>query len=308
MATLATVTARIISLLGSELSLNTTEVESIVQTRYEAIYETFSWSRRLRNFVIPVIPQVSSTPSTTVSVTNGNSVVTASSAAFTASMTGRQIVIGGYPQCLWFSYISSTQGSLSDGDGTVIAWPGDTATGLSWRIFKTVYTIPSNCQRIVSLAHTERMEEISDGRYTLDLEDPTRAQTSTTPMQWCYAGADSSNVRVIEIYPVPTSATFLRGQATKDAPSLVSSSVIDIPVPLLVYSAVADCCHLLASKQGSSEQMWTTIALFYERKAAEIEKAYRVVEIDLTSPVTHLDGSGIARMRGDWVITHDTSL
>lgn len=308
MATLATVTSRIMTLLGSELSLNSIEVESLVQTRYEAIYETFSWSRRLRNFVIPIVPQVSSTPSTSASVTNGNSVVTTASPIFTASMTGRQIVISGYPQCLWFSYVSSTQGSLSDGDGTVVAWPGDSATGLSWRMFKTVYALPSNCQRIVSLAHNDRLEEISGGRYMLDREDPMREQASNTPTQWCYAGADGSNIRVIEIYPVPTVATFLRGQATKEAPALSSSSVIDIPVPLLVYSSAADCCHLLASKQGSSEQMWTTIALFYERKAAEIEKDYRVVESDLSSPLTHLDGSSLSTMRGDWAISHDTSL
>lgn len=307
-ATLATVTARVLNLLGAEPSLSTAEAESIVQTRYEAIYETFSWSRRYRDFVISAVAPVTNTATTTITATNGSATITAAASVFTAGMTGRQIRIAGLDQYLFFTYVSGTSGTLSDGEGTSVTWPLATGSGLGWTIFKTIYTLPSNVQRVVSISHKYRLEEMSGGRYMLDQQDPMRELTSDSITHWCYAGTDSSNVREIEIWPSPTIGTILRGQATKEAPSLAAASTIDIPVPLLVYSAVADCCHLLASKQGSTEQMWTTIALFYERKAAEVEKEYRVVESDLSSPLTHLDGSSLSTMGGDWAVSHDTSL
>ena len=44
MATLNDVVIRVQSLLGSDPSLSSTEVESMAQARYEHIYETFLWS------------------------------------------------------------------------------------------------------------------------------------------------------------------------------------------------------------------------------------------------------------------------
>ena len=69
MATLNDIVIRVQSLLGSDPSLGSTEVESMAQTRYEHIYETFLWSRKLRDFIIQTVAQVSSGTTDTVTVT-----------------------------------------------------------------------------------------------------------------------------------------------------------------------------------------------------------------------------------------------
>lgn len=269
MATLNDVVIRVQSLLGSDPSLSSTEVESMAQTRYEHIYETFLWSRKLRDFIIQTVAQVSSDSTNTVTVTNGSSTVTSSSTPFSTAMIGRQIQLGSELQYYFVNNVPlSGQLELGDGEGNPVTWVGATANNVTWRIFQTIYLLPDGADAIYSLSGRFKIDELDGGRDTLDYNDPYRHETNADPRYWLYAGESSLSVKEIELWPVPTAARLLRGQYIKKAPTLASLSTIDISVPYLTFAVTADCCGMLHAKTG--DQSWATLQLFYERKSAEV--------------------------------------
>lgn len=294
MATLATLTSRILNLLGSEASLSTAEIESLVQTRYEDLYESWGWSKRLRDFGISLVAQVSSDSTNTVTATNGVATITSIGTPFTSAMTGRQITIGTHRQYFFVSYVSSSSIKIQDGEGTDYLWPSTTEAGASWRIFQTIYSLPAVADGVVSLVGDYPMEELDGGRERLDAMDPDRITTNDHPTYWLYAGAHATSFdREIEVWPVPTEGRLLRGQYNRMAPTLSSGSTIDMPVALLVYAGAADACHLLHAKQGSMETMWEQKALFFERKEEEVRKKFERHDLELTSLPTHLGRSSM---------------
>lgn len=269
MATLNDLVIRVQNLLGSDPSLGSTEVESMAQTRYEHIYETFLWSRKLRDFIIQTVAQVSSDSTNTVTVTNGSSLIASVGTPFSAAMVGRQIQLGSELQYYFVNSVPlSGQLELGDGEGNAVTWVGATANGVSWRIFQTIYLLPDGADAVYTLSGRFPVEELDGGRDTLDHSDPYRHETNTDPRYWMYAGESSLSVKEIELWPVPTAARLLRGQYIKKAPTLASLSTIDISVPYLTFAVTADCCGMLHAKTG--DQSWATLQLFYERKAAEV--------------------------------------
>lgn len=310
MPTFADVISRVHDLLGSDASLTDAEIAVLTQTRYEHLYETFHWSKRRRDFTINLVPLITSTTSTTVTVTSGSHVVTALGTPFTVDMTGRQMKIGDERQYYFISVATTNTIALQDGEGNNVAWNGTTASAQDWTIFKTIYQLPSGAGDIISLVGTYPMEELDGGRSRLDEMDPDRLSTGDHPTFWVYAGAERTKaIREIEVWPVPTAARVLRGQYNRDAPTLALNNVIDVPAPVLVYASAADGCHLLHAKQGSTETMWENKALFFERKANEVAKDYKITELEMTSPPTHLMHAAHGRMgnlRGtDYEVAHD---
>jgi len=309
MALLSDITSRVSTLLGTEASLSTTEIESLVQTRYEHIYETWYWSKRLRDFGISLVAQVTSGASDTVTVTSSSATVTSAGTPFTSAMTGRQIQIGDDPQYFFVSFTDTANIKIQDGEGADYNWPGATASGQSWRIFKTIYTLPTTARDVVSLAGAFPIDELDGGRARLDVMDPERLTTNTHPTHWLYAGSNSGlTAREIEVWPIPTEARLLRGQFNREAPILSAASTIDMPTPVLVFAAAADACHLLHAKQGSQETMWEQKALFFERKSLEVMKDYKIGELELTSPPTQIGRAPSytrARLLGtDYEVSH----
>lgn len=269
MATLNDLVIRVQNLLGSDPSLGSTEVESMAQTRYEHIYETFLWSRKLRDFIIQTVAQVSSDSTNTVTVTNGSSLIASVGTPFSAAMVGRQIQLGSELQYYFVNSVPlSGQLELGDGEGNAVTWVGATANGVSWRIFQTIYLLPDGADAVYSLSGRTQLTELDGGRDALDHSDPYRHETNADPRYWLYAGESSLSVKEIELWPVPTAARLLRGQYIKKAPTLASLSTIDISVPYLTFAVTADCCGMLHAKTG--DQSWATLQLFYERKAAEV--------------------------------------
>ena len=159
----------------------------------------------------------------------------------------------------------------------------------------------------MSLAGNSPLEEFDGGRQRLNDTDPDRSTTNSEATHWIYAGVNSSNVKEIEVWPTPSTAILLRGQYLREAPTLVAATTIDVPVPILVYAAAADACHMLHAKQGTQETMWENKALFFERKANEVAKDYRPVELELTSPPNQFGrwAGGLKSLRGtDYETTH----
>lgn len=309
MATLATITSRVLNLLGSDASLSTAELESLVQTRYEDLYESWTWSKRFRDFGLSLIAQVSSDATTLVTATLGSATITSIGTPFTSAMTGRQISIGTHRQYFFVNYVSTSSLTIQDGEGNDYLWPAETEVDTSWRIFKTIYALPATADGVISLVGDYPMEELDGGRERLDAMDPDRLTTNNHPTYWYYAGAHATTFdREVEVWPVPTEGRLLRGQYTRMAPTLSAASTIDLPVALLVYAGAADACHLLHSKQGTMETMWENKALFFERKSEEVRKRFEARDFERTSPATHLGRSSMDKQSqfagSDWEVSH----
>lgn len=305
MATQSDVSTRVASLLGTDANLSTAEILSLCQTRYETLCDLFVWSRRLREFTITTVAQTASSTSDTVTVTNGSSTITSAGTPFTAGMAGRQIAIG--TSVVQYFYVSSFTDSanlvLGDGEGNAVTWPGSTSAGNSWRIFQTIYTLPTDAEDIWSLAGDGEIDEYDGGRAALDIDDPYRLTTNTYPTRYCWAGeATTGGLREIELWPVPSSAVLLRGQYMKAAATLAASTALDVPVPLLVYGTAADACGLLQAKEQSPQ--WAVLQGFYEGKFSSALEDYRRKDQGRLSLPRTIGRSPGGRHGQEWFVTH----
>jgi len=278
MATFTDMATRVLTLLGTDDHLTSAEVVSLAQTRYEHLYETKWWSRRARDFVITTVAQVSSGTTDTVTVTNGSATVTSAATPFTSAMDGRQIQISGEEQYYFVNYVSTSGVTLEDGDGNAVTWGGSSASGLSWRIFQTLYALPSAADGVLTLAHDYPIDEYDGGRSALDLADPDRSTTGDRPRAWLYAGETSGGVKQVELWPVPTSVSLLRGQYLRKAPTVTGASTVDLSLPYLTFAVAADACGLLYAK--TSDPNWKDLELFYERKSQEVGAEVWAVEAE----------------------------
>lgn len=283
--TFTTVTTRVQTLLGTDASLSTSEIQTVAQNRYEEILETRWWSKRLRDFTFNLTIPVESSTSTTATVTNGSASVTFIGTPIAAAYDGRQIRLGSEQQYFFIARTDSGTITLKDGNGTSVTWPGADDSDASWTIFQTLYQLPSDADDISALAGYFPVNELDGGRDAIEMIDPRRISTSDQPFYWFWAGTDPmTGYRRVELWPVPSTARILRGQYLKQAATLTGSDVVQVPAPLLVWATAADCCHILHAKQGSTETMWENKALFFERKANEVESDYGVVDFARLSP------------------------
>lgn len=283
--TFTQVTTRVQTLLGTDASLSTADIQTLAQNRYEEILETRWWSKRLRDFTFTMIAPLDSTTSTLATVTNGSATVTFSGTPITSTYDKAQIRFSNEDQYFFASRTSSSQITLQDGNGTSVTWPGSTSSSATWTMFRTIYELPSDAEDVVSVAGSFPLIELEGGRDTLELLDPRRISTADQPYYWLWAGTGpTTGYRRLELWPVPSEARILRGQYLLQAATLTGNDVVQVPAPLLVWATAADCCHLLHAKQGSTETMWENKALFFERKANEVESDYGVMDFQRLSP------------------------
>lgn len=302
MATRDDIVTDVTTLLGTDPHLSTAEIQTLVQLRYSHLYDTFLWSRRLRDFTISTVAQVSSTTSDTVTVTNASATVTSAGTPFTSAMTDRQIALGDMPGYLFLTYVSTSEITLHDGEGTAVTWPGDTESGVSWRIFNTLYSLPLDADAVLSIGSDIALVEVDGGRGTLDEWDPERETTADPVTHWCYAGVTgAAGRRKIEVWPTPSAARILRGQYARSVPTLGASTVIEFNRALLVYAAAADCLGMLYAKTG--DESYKETGLFYERKSRELEADIKPREQERLSLPTSI-GRGPRRLGADFYVDH----
>lgn len=297
------------SLLGNDPNISDTELNTLIQTRYSSVYESWHWPRRLRDFTISLVAQTSSTSSTTVTATNASSTVTAAGGTPFSGSSGYQIQIGADPNYFFVNSVtSSTVIVIGDGEGNAVAWPRSTSTSASWRLFRTIYTLPSDAEGVVSLSNGNyELRELDGGRNRLDIADPDRSTTGSDPIVWFYAGENSSGVKEVEIWPVPTAAILLRGQYVRRAPTLTSDSdEIGLPRSVIVWGVAADAASMLFAKTGDIS--WQNRADHFSARYMVEEERFRAIELERSSPPTSIKRRKgvLGGLRGtDFGVSHD---
>ena len=309
MATRADILADVKGLVGTDPHASDAEINTLIQTRFDRIYESWSWSRRLRDLTISPIAQVSSTSTTLVTATINSPVITSAGTPFTTAMAGRQIAISGEVMYFFIDSVTSTAVvRLGDGEGTEVNWPAATAASKTWRVFQTLYTLPSTAESVVSLVGANPMTEYDGGREALDAADPYRLTTGSDPLHWLYAGEDTSSARQVEIWPVPTAARLLRGQFLRATPTLAATTTIPVSRAQLVYLTTADVLNMLHAKTG--DESYRQLALFYVREGDAATSESRFTDQERLSLPASL-GRALSQRRGvgeGYWVTHDRDL
>lgn len=310
MATRSDVRAYLDSLLGSDPNLSDAEINVTLQLRYSHLYEKRGWSRRRRHFTISLAAQESSTSTTNVTVTLASATVTSAGTPWVSADDGKEIVIAGDLTPFFIDFVSTSQISLVDGDDDAVLWAAATNTSASWRMFQTIYALPTDAETVLSLTGAYEVPELDGGIEALDAMDPDRSSTGDHPTGWVYRGVTSAGARKIEVWPVPTQNRVLRGTYLRVAPTLVDTSVIDVSVPLLTYSAASDCCNMLFAKTG--DESWKHLGVFYDRKTREVEDDAAFSDLKHLNPPASLGrarGGARQALRGtDFEVDHDLGL
>lgn len=305
--TLSSVTTRISNLLGSDAQLSTAEIQSIAIARYEHLYDGNPWSKRRKDFTLNLFATSANATADTVTTIQDNANVTSAGTPFSSNLDGKYIKIDSELQYYAVSYNSTSSISLEDGNNNAATWAQASSSNLGWTIFQTVYSLPSDCDLVISLAYNYPLEELDGGREQLDRYDPDRISTASHPTHWCYAGVNSSSVRQIEVWPVPSEALTLRGQYMTESPQVAAATVLDVHPAVFTYAVAADCYNMLHSKTG--DVSYKDLAMFYEKKYAETKNDIMPYEVSKNSPPTSLKRRHTAFGRGtDYETNRDLDL
>lgn len=242
----STIRTRVQYLLGTNVAISTAELNALINAEHEGILGDNPWAEKKAESTITTIA-----PYSTGTVSTTSTAVTGSGTTFTSAMVGRYIRFGTDQTYYKITAFGSVTGLTIE---TAVA-SGDVSAGSTYSIFKNVYALPSDLDRILSMAYRDPLTEIT--RQDLDRLDPDRTVTATDPRYWCMRELDSSNVRQVELWPVPTGAVLVRFQYTK---TNTLSSDSDVPLyrsDVLVWKSAASGAYLLYAKTG--DEAWINL-------------------------------------------------
>jgi hypothetical protein len=171
-------------------------LKGYINARLREILDRNDWLRLIKTGIIQTIaPYVTGT----VALTNGSNAVTGTGTTFTASMTGRRFRVSGRNETYTFTYVSATSGTLDR------VFEGDTDTGLGYRIFKAVYSLPADVDRVESVFVPSMRRDLNlRGREWLDAHFGGR-EFYGAPEFFTLTddSSDASPLVQIELYPIP---------------------------------------------------------------------------------------------------------
>ena len=273
---------RIHRLCGSHSLANRDEILAFFNDRHSSLLESFDWYRKKQEIGITARADKSDG---TVSVTNGSAVVNGSGTTWTQADVGSYFTMGlGSDNDSLFvvkSVVLASQLILGDLLGNTIQWPGASASGQSYVMFKRLYNLGNGVAEIRSVKGQETMTEVPE-EY-LDAVDPARTQTASWPYHFARAAADQSGsndaVRV-EFYPRPLAPRIITVGILRAHVDLVPSQTSIVPCGPLEWYTAQDMCYKLFGRTG--ENRWLTLADKYAGNA-EISLERRKSSMDINT-------------------------
>jgi hypothetical protein len=176
-------------------------LDEIVNTRYRQCLRAggYVWSRlEINDFPLLMTPAYITG---TVSVTNGQTLLQGDGTnAWTSAQDKLSVRVAGRDEFYTFNFLNANQANLDHG------YEGPTATGLSYSIFKRIYTLPPDAQDVQNmkiLQINQRVYKVT--RADLDVLSPSRIEVSY-PRVYAPYNDTSDGLPQIEIYPTPNTA------------------------------------------------------------------------------------------------------
>jgi hypothetical protein len=292
MASFSTIQTRVSNLVGANVAISSTEIQQIIQAEHDTILGDNSWADRKKQGTI-----TTAAPYTTGTIAVSGTTVTGDSTVFTSAMVGRWIRPGTEAE---YYKITAFGGVTSLTIETAIS--NTIAAGTGYSIFQHIYALPSDAERITSIASLYPIVETS--RQDIDRWDPYRSTTEDHPTHYAYAELSSTNIRQIEFWPTPAAAALIRFQYLK---TNTLSDGADVPLyrsDVLVWKSAASCAFLLYAKTGDDN--WMQLADRYTIQYDRSLTGARLDDIGKNSPAHKIrDVYGYQYLSGDYNIDHD---
>jgi hypothetical protein len=301
MATFNTVQSRVTNLVGSNVSISSTEIQQIIAAEHDTILNDNTWADRRAEAVLPLVGPYSAGTISTV-----GTAVTGTNTVFTALMVGRYLRVSLATQYYLITAVADTTHLTIEA-----AVPAGDVTNSTYTIFQTVYTLPSNCERITSIRYQLPLQDTP--LQELNRIDPYRSVTSDIPFRYSYRELSSAGYRQIEVWPTPTSAVLLRFDYFKtNAPPILGVSWSnDTTSPLyrsdvLVWKSAETAAYLLFSKTG--DQSWAVLSERYHNNYNESLLGAKLDDLGKNSPAHKIRDTAYRAWPlydTSWSIDHD---
>ena len=279
---------------------------SFFNTRHASLLDSYDWSRKKGEIAITAVPEKSNG---TLTVMNGSNVVNGTSTSFTASDVDSYVRIGGDDDSLYVvgAVNHSAQFTLVDLNGAPLPFPGSSASGQSYVMFKRFYTLPLGIEMLFEIkGETPLVKKTYE---FIDAEDPTRTSTTDSPLCWAPVERDRRNgqdLMRIEIWPRPTSAKIYTASAQFGHVDLQVNQHPIVPSEILEWYAAADVCFALAAR--TKDVTWIPLATKYIEQgdiAKELQLGKDRDKFGTISAVQDVH-SGIPLGLTDFALNHDS--
>lgn len=294
MSDFATLKIQVLRLLGNHRQITSNDVADIIKEENREILDNYDWSARKTDGIIITASTVTTG---SVTITQASPFVSGVSTAFTATHVGRFIRIGSEDHYMEISSVTS-DGRLDMKNN----WPADSASGQSYTIFKHVFQLESDCEKILSFARDRKIVEKS--RDYLDTIDPDRTETDSYPSIYSYKGRTSSNRLKIELWPVPISKKALRYEYLKVGDLSTGSDLPLYDSVVLKWKAGITGAFFMLAKTG--DPTWQNLAIAYRglyKQAFESAKATDLKRFSAEKIQRGRDDVNL--INSDWLVDHD---
>lgn len=171
-------------------------IDGFLSDRWTEILDRLNWSRIEAQ---GVLTSPASYADGTITVTNGSSAIAGSGTAWTAAMSSRIIRINGEPDYYGFTYDSGTTALLDR------AYTGATASGLSYRIDRNLYTLPLDTRVLHSVRCSTSPRPLEEMGIAVANETWPGRNVYGTPTHFVryMDAATDPGIMQIELLPVP---------------------------------------------------------------------------------------------------------
>lgn len=177
---------------GQDLLLLTERING----RYQEILNMHPWSRLRTQGTLTTVADYDTG---TVAIDNGLMAVTLTDGTFPTALSGGRIRIGTEPSWYVFTRTGATTGTIER------AFEGDTVTDAAYQLWQPIYSLPSDCDNVLSISvPSQRWELDKKSPEWIDEQDAAREQIDF-PMVWADY-SDASSLSRIELWPGPTEA------------------------------------------------------------------------------------------------------
>lgn len=244
---------------GRHALLTNDLVVQMLNNQHENLLEGYEWSRKKGEIIIAT--RADKTDGT-ITITNGSADVDGSSTAFASTDVGSYLQVG--EELYVVKTFSAADGvaaiSLGDFNGSAVLYPGTTASGQSYVLFKRWYSLGLAIEDILSVFHKNPITEW-DLEY-LNWVDPKRQSTGSSPDHFARGPRDSNGYVQIEFWPRPSSPIAITLEIKKGHSDIAGLDEPIVPSTVLEWATCIDACYYLAAKTKS--QIWLSMAAKYE--------------------------------------------
>lgn len=292
------IVAAIKKLVGNHALVTDTVAGEIANSVHSDMVDAHKWSYRRSEITLTGYADKTGG---TVSVTNGSATIAGVGTAWLTTDTGKFINISSIP--FVFTYVSPTSGTLSDVNGSAVTYPGATATGLPYTLYKRFYSLGPGVENVYSARREFPITERDQG--FVDSIDPLRISTSDHPVYYSRGPWSSDQDAQIELFPRLSMNTAFTVNVLRTHATLSGTQKPLVPSTLVEWYGGSKAALFLFAK--TKEDKWLKLAPILEKFGKDAFDLERIRDSDNfgKSPAVKDSAIGMGIGATDFALTHD---